>query len=81
MFLARFSTKLHQQIDLTNALKSIFLDDSVKLCIKIAGLLRVLGGRAHACARAHASEKPRATRFGRRPCPGPGGPSRPNLTV
>ena len=57
MFLARFSTNLQRKIDLTNAFKSFFRDDSFKLCSKIAGFLGVLGGRAHACARACASEK------------------------
>ena len=61
---ARFSTNLQRKIDLTNAFKSIFRDDSFKQCSKIAGFLGVLGGRAHACARARASEKLRATRFG-----------------
>ena len=64
MFSARFSTDLQQRIDLTNAFKSNFRDDSFKLCSKIAGFLWVLGGRAHACARACASEKLRTTRFG-----------------
>ena len=64
MFFARFSTKLHREIDLTNAFKSIFRDNSFKLCSKIAGFLKVLGGCAHACARACASEKLRATKFG-----------------
>ena len=48
---------------MTNAFKSLFRDDSFKLCSKIAGFLGVLGGRAHACARARASEKLRTTRF------------------
>ena len=64
MFLGRFSTHLPRKIDLTNAFKSIFRDDSFKPCSKIAGFLRVLGGRAHTCARACASEKLRATKFG-----------------
>ena len=64
MFLARSSTKLQRKIDLTNACKSIFRDDSCGQCSKIAGFLRVLGGRAHACARACASKQLRATRFG-----------------
>ena len=64
MFLARFSTHLQRKIDLTNAFKSFFRDDSFKLCSKIAGFLGVLGGRTHACARARASEKLRTTRFG-----------------
>ena len=64
MFLARFSTTLQRQIDLTNAFKSFFRDDSFKPCRKIAGFLRVLGGRAHAGARARASEKLRTTKFG-----------------
>ena len=64
MFLARFLSNLQRKIDLTNAVKYIFRDDSFKLCSKIAGFLGVLGGRAHACARARASEKLRATRFG-----------------
>ena len=49
---------------MTNAFKTFFRDDSFKLCSKIVGFLGVLGGRAHACARARASEKLRATRFG-----------------
>ena len=69
MFLARFSTHLQRKIDLTNAFKSIFRDDPFKLCSKIAGFLRVLGGRAPACASARASEGLRATRFGT--CHGP----------
>ena len=56
MFLARFSTNLHRKIDLTNAFKSFFRDDSFKLCSKIAGFLGVLGGRAHACARSRERE-------------------------
>ena len=64
MFFTLFSTNLHRKIDLNNAFKSIFRDDSLKLCSKIAGFLRVLGGRAHACAHVRASEKLRATRFG-----------------
>ena len=64
MFLSRFSTNLQRKIDLTNAFKSFFRDDSFKQRSNIAGLLGVLGGRAHACARARASEKLRATRFG-----------------
>ena len=64
MFLARFSAILQRKIDLTNAFKTIFRDDSFKPCSKIPGFLRVLGGRAHACARARASEKPRTTKFG-----------------
>ena len=64
MLLARFSTNLQRQIDLTNAFKRIFRDDYFQLCSKIAGFLGVLGGRAHACARARASEKLRAIRFG-----------------
>ena len=61
MFWARFSTTLQRKIDLTRAFKSFFRDNSFKQCSKIAG---VLGGRALACTRARASEKPRATRFG-----------------
>ena len=64
MLLAHVSTNLQRKIDLTNAFKSIFRDDSFKLCSKIAGFLGVLGGRAHACARARASEKLRTTKFG-----------------
>ena len=64
MFLARLSTNSQRNFDLTNAFKSIFRDDSFKQCSKIAGFLGVLGGRAHACARARTSEKLRATRFG-----------------
>ena len=64
MFLARFSANLRRKIDLTNAFKSIFRDDSFELCTKIAGFLGLLGGRAHACVRARSSEKLGATRFG-----------------
>ena len=64
MCLARFLTNLQRKIDLTHAIKSIFRDDSFKLCSKFAGFLRLLVGRAHACARARVSEKLRATRFG-----------------
>ena len=64
MFLAHFSTNLHRKMNLTNAFKSIFRDDSFKQPSEIAGFLWVLGGRAHACARARASEKLRTTRFG-----------------
>ena len=64
MFLNRFSTNLQQKIDLTNAFKSFFRDNSFKLCCKIAGFLGVLGGRAHACARTRTSEKLRTTKFG-----------------
>ena len=58
MFLARFSTNSQRKIRLTSAFKSIFRDDSFKLCSKIAGFLGVLGGRDRA------SEKLRAIRFG-----------------
>ena len=70
MFLARFLATLKRKIDLTNAFKSIFRDDSFKQCTKIAGFLAVHGARTHDCARARASEKLRATRFGtcRVPC-------------
>ena len=64
MVLARSSTNLHRIIDLTNAFKNIFRADSFKPCSKSAGFLGVLGGRAHTCARACASEKLRATRIG-----------------
>ena len=64
MFLPRFSENVYRNIDLTNAFKSIFRDDSSKLCSKIAGFLWVLGRRVHACARARASEKLRTTKFG-----------------
>ena len=64
MFLARFSANSQRKIDLTNVFKNIFRSDSSKLCNKVAGFLGVLGGRAHACARACASEKLRATKFG-----------------
>ena len=64
MFLARFSINLQRKNDLTNAFKSIFRDDSFKQCSKLGEFLRVLGGRAHGCARARASEKIRTTRFG-----------------
>ena len=50
MFLARFSTNLQRKIDLTNAFKSIFCDDSFQHCSKIVGFLGntlgALGGRA-----------------------------------
>ena len=96
MFLACFSANSQRKINLINAFKTICRDDSFKLCSKIVGFLEVLGGRAHACARARASEKLRATRFGtcrvpyhealvrasgKESCPGLCGPSRPNLTV
>ena len=64
MFLARFSTNLQRTIDLINAFKSFFRDDSFKLCSKIAGFLGALGGRGHACARARMSEKLRTTKIG-----------------
>ena len=64
MFWARFSTNLQRKIDLTNAFKSFFRDDSFEQCSKLAGFLGVLRGRAHACARARASEKLRTTKFG-----------------
>ena len=64
MFLARFSTTLQRKVDLTNAFKSIFGDDSPKPCRKIAVIVGGLGGRAHAYARARTSTKLRATRFG-----------------
>ena len=64
MLLARFSANVHRKIDLTNALKSIFRNDSFKQCSKVAGFLRVLGGRANGCPRARTSEKLRATKFG-----------------
>ena len=59
MFLARFSTHLQRKIDLTNAFKSFFRDDSFKPCSKITGFLGkhglgFLGGAralAHPCAR------------------------------
>ena len=63
MFLARCSTNLQRNVYLTNAFKTFFRDDSFKQCSKIAGFLGVLGGRAHACARAREREKLRATRF------------------
>ena len=47
-----------------NAFKSICRDDSFKLRSKIGGFLGAFGGRAHACARARASERLRATRSG-----------------
>ena len=56
MFLARFSPNLQRKIDLTNAFKSIFRDNSFKLCSKIAGFLGFLGG-ARTPARARASDK------------------------
>ena len=64
MFLARVSTNRRRNIDLTNAFKSIFRHHCFKLCSKFPGFLGVLGRRAHACVRACASEKRRATRFG-----------------
>ena len=45
-------------------MRNFFRDDSFKQCSKIAAFLRGLGGRTHACACAHASEKLRATKFG-----------------
>ena len=39
MFLARFSANLKRKLDLTNAFKSFFRYDSVKLCSKIAAIL------------------------------------------
>ena len=36
MFLARFLANLQRKIDLTNAFKSIFRDDSFKQCSEIA---------------------------------------------
>ena len=39
IFLARFSTLFQRKIDLANAFKSFFRDDSFKLCSKIAGIL------------------------------------------
>ena len=59
MLLARFSNNLQRKIDLTNAFKSIFRDDSFKQCSKIAGFLGVPGGRAQAYARARASSRSR----------------------
>ena len=59
-----FSHKFTAKVYLTNAFKSFFRDDSFKQCSNIVGFLRVLGGRAHTCARACASEKLRTTRFG-----------------
>ena len=47
---------------------TILLSNAAKYS-KIAGFLRVLGGRAHACARARASEKLRAVSFGTRRVP------------
>ena len=64
MFLARFSTNLQRKLDLTNAFKSIFRDDSFKQCSKIAGVLGVLRGRAHARSRTRAKEKLRTAKFG-----------------
>ena len=64
MFLASFSKNVQRKIDLTNAFKTIFRNNSFKQCNKIAGFPGVLGGRAHACARARASEKLRTTKFG-----------------
>ena len=63
MFLARVLANLQRKNDLTNAFKSIFRDDSFKLCSKIAGSLGFLGG-ARTPARACTSQKLRATRFG-----------------
>ena len=59
MFLALVSTNLQRQIDLTNAFKSFFRDDSFKQCRKFAGFLGVLEGRAHACVRACARPRER----------------------
>ena len=48
MFLSRFSTNLQRKIDLTNAFKNFFRDDSFKLCRKISGFL---GNRRLGCLR------------------------------
>ena len=57
MFLARLSTNLQRKIDLTNAFKSFFRDDSFKPCTEVAGFLVKQGlgfsGGARARARAH----------------------------
>ena len=45
MFLARFSTTLQRKVDLTNAFKSFFGDNSFKLCSKIAGILGKQGAK------------------------------------
>ena len=45
MFLARLSTNLQRRVDLTNAFKSFFRDDSYKLCTKIAGILGKQGAK------------------------------------
>ena len=45
MFLPRVSTNLQPAIDLTNAFKSFFRDDSFKLCSKIAGTLGKQGAK------------------------------------
>ena len=37
MFFGLFSTHLHRKMDLTNAFKSFFRNESFKLCSKIAG--------------------------------------------
>ena len=39
MFLAHYLTSLHRKMNLINAFKSFFRDDSFKLCSIIAGLL------------------------------------------
>ena len=62
MFLACFSTNLQRKIDLTNAFKSIFRDDSLQPCSEIAGFvgkqgLGLLGG-----ARARAPTRVRSSR-------------------
>ena len=59
-FFGAFTAK----IDLTNAFKNMFRNDSFKLCSKIAGFLGAPGGRTHACACARASKKVRTARFG-----------------
>ena len=64
MLVARFSLNLQRKTDLTNAFKSFFCDDSLSYAAKsLHSLFLFGGGRAHACARAHASEKLRTTRF------------------
>ena len=45
MFLARFSRNLYRKIDVTNAFKTFYRDNSFKLCSKIAGILGKHGAK------------------------------------
>ena len=59
MFLARFSTNIQRLIDLTNAFKNFFRDDSFKPCSKIAGFLGKQGLGFLGGARARSPARPR----------------------